>query len=58
MAQWDRLVALNKRREAIETQINAGMKAIEVHTTNISSELTAMYDGRIEELTEANSPRN
>ncbi|KAE9381291.1 hypothetical protein N431DRAFT_3459 [Stipitochalara longipes BDJ] len=56
-AQWERLDALNKRREAIEAQINSSMRAIEVQTIHISSELGATYDGRNEEIADASSPR-
>ncbi|PMD39682.1 hypothetical protein L207DRAFT_25274 [Hyaloscypha variabilis F] len=57
-AQWEKLEALNKRREAIEAQINSSMRAIEAQTINISSELGATYDGRNEEIADASSPRN
>ncbi|KAG9245669.1 hypothetical protein BJ878DRAFT_500472 [Calycina marina] len=48
--QWARLDALNKRRTAIEAQILASMKTIELHSANIISEMTAMFDGRVEDL--------
>lgn len=57
-AQWARLDALNKKREAIEAQILNSMKAIELQTTNISSELAATYDGRVEEIEDGASPRS
>jgi hypothetical protein len=34
------------------------MRAIEVQTTNICSELAAMYDGRIEEIEDGASPKS
>ena len=57
-AQWARLDALNKKREAIEAQILSSMKAIELQTINISSELAATYGGRIEEIEDGASPRS
>jgi hypothetical protein len=49
-AQWNRLNALNKKREALETQIVASMKSMEQHSANISNELSAMFVGRKEDL--------
>lgn len=57
-AQWDRLDVLNKKREAIEAQINSSMRAVEIQTMNMNSELHATFSGRIEELQDATSPRS
>jgi len=56
-AQWDRLEALNKKRESIESQILTSMRTIEVHTMNISSELEATFSGRLEEIENGSSQR-
>jgi hypothetical protein len=56
-AQWDRLDALNRKRSALESLILASMRSIEQHTINICSELSAMFEGRIEELQEGPVPQ-
>jgi hypothetical protein len=53
---WDRLDVLNKKRQSLETAILTSMKTVEVHTSNITSELNAMFDGRIDELEEPSTP--
>ncbi|KUJ22794.1 uncharacterized protein LY89DRAFT_680897 [Mollisia scopiformis] len=55
-ALWDRLDVLNKKRQSLENTILMSMKAVETHTLNISSELYAMFEGRIEELQEPSTP--
>lgn len=50
VSQWEKLDALNKRRMRLESLILASMKSLERHTMNIASELSAMFEGRIEEI--------
>lgn len=52
-ALWDRLDILNKKREGLELAILKSMKTVEINTSNIISELNAMFDGRIDELEES-----
>lgn len=49
----DRLDVLNKRKSAIEEQIIARMKSIELLKSNFSGEMTAMLAGRLIDLKEA-----
>jgi len=56
--QWVRLDNLNQRRVGIETQILSSMKSIEQRTANVSSEMTAMLDGRLEDLQEQDGGRS
>lgn len=53
---WDRLDILNKKRQALEQTILTSMKLVENSTINISSELVAMFEGRIDELEECSGP--
>ncbi|KAF8847625.1 hypothetical protein BDZ45DRAFT_681779 [Acephala macrosclerotiorum] len=53
---WDRLDVLNKKRHALENTILTSMKLVETSTINISSELIAMFEGRIDELEECSAP--
>ncbi|KAE8446881.1 hypothetical protein EG329_011512 [Mollisiaceae sp. DMI_Dod_QoI] len=55
-ALWDRLDVLNKKRQSLENTILTSMKTVETQTLNISSELNAMFDGRIDELEEHSTP--
>ena len=54
-AQWDRLDALNKKRSSLEAFILASMRSIEQHSANISSEMGAMFGGRIEDIQEGST---
>jgi hypothetical protein len=47
---WDRIDTLNKKRQNLEQLILASMKTVEIHTTNLCSEMNAMLEGRIEEV--------
>ncbi len=49
-ALWQRLNDLNKRRQTLEGQILASMKSIEIHTTNMTGEMAAVFKGRMEEI--------
>ena len=49
-ASWDKIDALNKKRQNLEQLILASMKMVEIHTTNLCSEMNAMLEGRIEEI--------
>ena len=49
-ASWDKIDALNKKRQNLEQLILASMKMVEIHTTNLCSEMNAMLEGRIEEV--------
>jgi len=51
--QFKRLDALYRKRQGIESHILSSMRSIELHHLNISSEITAMIDGRLEEIAEA-----
>lgn len=55
-ALWDRLDVLNRKRQSLENAILTSMKTVEIHTSNITSELNAMFDGRIDELEESSTP--
>lgn len=50
---WDRLDVLNRKRETLELAILKSMKTVEINTSNIISEMNAMFDGRIDELEES-----
>ncbi|CZR51126.1 uncharacterized protein PAC_01001 [Phialocephala subalpina] len=52
---WDRLDTLNKKRQTLENTILTSMKLVETSTLNISSELIAMFEGRIDELEECST---
>jgi len=56
--QWDRLAALNKKRQELESQILASMALIERHTANISSELVAVLTGRVEDFQKTQESSN
>jgi len=45
-----RLAAMHKKRRDIEAAILSSMRTIEIHSSNISSELNAMFSGRVEEI--------
>ncbi|KAH7363885.1 hypothetical protein BKA65DRAFT_489867 [Rhexocercosporidium sp. MPI-PUGE-AT-0058] len=47
---WARLDALDKKRQNIEGLILATMKEIEAKTIQLSAELAAMFEGRLEEM--------
>ena len=49
-AEWEKLETLNKRRTELESRILSTMRSMERHTMNICSELSAMFEGRIEEI--------
>jgi len=51
-AVWNRLEALNKKRQSLEHQILISMKTIEAHTNNIANELSALFQGRTESIVE------
>ena len=50
IAEWEKLETLNKRRMELESRILSTMRSMERHTMNICSELSAMFEGRIEEI--------
>jgi hypothetical protein len=54
-AAWDKIDALNKKRQNLEQLILASMKMVEIHTTNLCSEINAMLEGRIEEIEQLSS---
>jgi len=56
-AVWERLDALNRKRQSLESLILSSMKKVEIHSTNISSELNAMFEGRIEDIERHSSQR-
>ncbi len=51
-----RLDALNKKRQNLERAILTSMKTIQIHTMNISSEISATFEGRMEEIESQSSP--
>lgn len=51
-SQWERLHKLLDDRVAVETRIFAILKLLEQAQLNLSRELLAMYDGRLEDLRE------
>jgi hypothetical protein len=53
----DHLLALDDRREKIESLIIASMKRLHSATNNIQSELQAMFDGRIADIEEIANPK-
>lgn len=50
VAQWQKLDALNKRRMHLEALILATMKSMERHTVTLCNDLSAIFEGRIEEI--------
>jgi len=51
--QWDKLYVLNKKRQSLEEQILSSMKNIERHTLNMTIEMKAMFEGRLEDIRES-----
>jgi ribosomal protein S4 len=47
---WKRLNELNKRREVVEAQIIASMKTVELETNVIRHEISAVLEGRIQDI--------
>lgn len=50
IVEWEKLETLNKRRMELESRILSTMRSMERHTMNICNELSAIFEGRIEEI--------
>ena len=52
MAQWDRLENLFQKRSAIEERIFVHLKLLEQESLNLTTQLEAMFVGRLEDISE------
>jgi ribosomal protein S4 len=47
---YQRLTAVNNRREALEKLILASMKTVELNTRSLSNETNAILEGRLQDI--------